>query len=82
MIFLLLVLLAPTLGIGFFCGWIRGRIKREELDEREKQKIYCAGWEDSIYNILDEYDKRYYSHKRAMEGFKEFQSLYKKDELN
>ena len=64
--------------IGCFCGWICGRTKREVLDEEEKLDIYCAAWQDSIYNILQEYDDRYYIKERALDGFKEFQSHYKK----
>lgn len=66
--------------VGYFCGWIRGRLKRNILDEKEKQDIYCAGWEDSIYNLIEEYDRQYYIKQRAIEGFKEFQCSYKKVE--
>jgi len=66
--------------IAFAFGWFRGNMKRFELDEKEKLDLYCAGWRDSIYNILGEYDDQYYFKERALDGFKEFQSSFKKVE--
>lgn len=66
--------------VGFALGWLRGHAKRQELEEKEKLDLYCAGWRDSIYNILGEYNENYYFKERAVDGFKEFQSAGKKPE--
>lgn len=77
---LLVLLIISQLCIGYAFGWFRGNDARRELDEKEKLDIYCAGWRDSIYNIVGEYDDRLYFRERAVDGYKEFQSSFKKVE--
>lgn len=82
MLILFFIVVIFTFVIAFFCGLLVGKVQRFELDKTQRQKIYCAGWRDSIYTALGESDPKYYFEKKAIDGFKEYESIYNDEDLN
>ena len=66
------------MSIGYFLGWVRGRISARTAEKRQRRKIYCAGWHDGLFYAIGEYDPRYYIEQRALEGFEEYESFTQK----
>lgn len=66
--------------IGYFCGWLRGRFCAKLVEREDRRRIYCAGWQDSLFHAIGEYDPRYYIEQRAFQSFEEYESCFKKPE--